>query len=52
VLGERRAAQLGVGAEVSALILTQRVSFGVTPILFAKHVILPAAGTITLQQIA
>ncbi len=50
VLGERRAAQLGVGSDVSALILTQRVSFGATPILFAKHVILPAAGTISLQQ--
>lgn len=51
-LGEHRATRLGVGSEVSALILTQRVSFGATPILFAKHVVLPAAGTISLRQVS
>jgi GntR family transcriptional regulator len=52
VLGERRASQLGMDAGVSALILTQRVAFRAKPLLFAKHVVLPAAGTISLQQVS
>ncbi|WP_434969996.1 GntR family transcriptional regulator [Microbacterium sp. bgisy207] len=52
VLGEHRAKALGADPDTSALILTQHVSYRGTTVLYAKDVILPAAGTISLQQSA
>lgn len=52
VLGDHRADALGVDPDTSALILTQRLSYRGAAVLFAKSVVLPEAGTISLQQSA
>ncbi|OJV95573.1 MAG: hypothetical protein BGO47_03645 [Microbacterium sp. 67-17] len=52
VLGDHRATALGADPDTSALILTQRVSYRGATVLYAKDVILSAAGTISLLQSA
>jgi hypothetical protein len=52
VLGDHRAGVLGAHPDTSALILTQRVAYRGSVVLYAKTVVLSAAGTISLQQSA
>ncbi|GAA1689858.1 hypothetical protein GCM10009808_03510 [Microbacterium sediminicola] len=50
VLGEHRARLLGAQSDQSAIVLTQHVSHRGSPLLFAKHLVLPEEGTLTVAQ--